>query len=386
MSTNKTLRRIGVCIHLRHLRITLSSVLCLLALSALQPFSPSALSSAPAQTQFNFTPPPDLRPAKKPISDKWTFTLLPVGLQKNPKIDYAIVTEMTNDGRKLPEPSIAAPVYYISHSVGQKNAGDAYGGMKDIPYEYLQERLITALASNGYRPVDPEHLDDNKIPTQVLFFAWGMHNKIEIPEYVLGLLMSGRLELVYNTPWYKENLQNKLDRAKTIGGQKFAKEYASVLAYSTGVGDIEDDSNYSDVTMRNFAERDDTTGMLVYAVSNDCYYLIVTAYDLEALAQNQKKLLWVTRISTISRGVNFKATLPIMINNASYYFGRETPPVMLLKRAYKRAEVTIGEASVVDYITGTAKPAATGTTTPASGEIPSERSEKPDNSKMPNSK
>jgi hypothetical protein len=52
-----------------------------------------------------------------------------------------------------------------------------------------------------------------------------------------------------------------------------------------------------------------------------------------------------------------------MIHNGAYFFGRETTPEVLRKRAYKRATVEIGDAEVIDYISGTAKPATTGTTT-----------------------
>jgi len=319
--------------------------------------------------------------AKHPTSDKWRFSLLPPGLSKNPQIDYAIVTEMTNAGRKLPAPSADAPVYYIAHSVGQRNIGDAYGGTKDIPYAALQAQLDSALASNGYRPVDPQHPDHT--PTQVLFFAWGMHNKIDPIPTEDASPDSSSDETDADTAAadrgaaddYPANdsettsagmdtspILNILSRAKTIGGKKFADEYANALADTIVAR--------ADYPLRTFAERDETTDMLVYAVSNDCYYLIVTAYDYEALRTGQKHplpLLWVTRISTISQGVNFNATLPIMINNGAYFFGRETSPEILRKRAYKTASVNIGEATVVEYITGTSgttapKPATTGTT------------------------
>jgi len=68
---------------------------------------PAQDAPAPAiQIDANaFKPPPDLKAVKKPVNDKWKFTLLPVGLHKNPQIDYAIMGELTNEGRKLPEPS-----------------------------------------------------------------------------------------------------------------------------------------------------------------------------------------------------------------------------------------------------------------------------------------
>ena len=271
---------------------------------------------------------PDIRPAKKPTSDKWAFSLLPVGLQKNPQVDFAIVTEMTDEGRKLPDPSYENPVYYVSHSIGQHDVGNAYGGTKPIQYAILKSKLDYALASNGYRPCDEAHP-----PTQVLFITWGMFNH-------------GRGGDI-------------LSRAKLIGGQKFADEFAQA---------VRDQREWSgslrgNGPLRDFEQRDDLTETLVYAIFEECYYLLVTALETDALARNERKVLWTTKISTIARGVSFQSTLPIMINNASYFFGRETNgPELLRKRAYKRADVTIGDATVVEYMTGTTSASGTAAT------------------------
>ena len=321
-----------------------------------------------------------IKAAQKPKSDKWAFSFLPVGLQKNPQVDYAIVTEMTDEGRKLPEPSFDHPVYYISHSMGQRDVGDAYGGTKPIPYAFLQKALNNSLASNGYRPSNPEHpeqVDPAHPPTQVLFFAWGMHNKIEQIDPSTddgsntsddgtgdgsgdgsgdsaGSSFAGSTSLAADT----SGIANLLSRAKIVGGQKFANEYAQALMEGGNA-------------MRIFSQRDDLTETLCYEVQNECYYLLVTAMDAEALARKERKVLWTTKISTIEQGVSFEATLPIMINNASYFFGRETNGAEIVrKRAYKNASVSIGEATVVEYISGSTFSSGTGAvskpaTTPA---------------------
>ena len=314
------------------------------------PFDGSGITAITEQLQQQLkrlAQPQHVTAATRPVSDAWTRTFLPVGLHSNPQVDYAIVTEMTDAGRGLSPPSFDKPVYYIAHSMGQQDVGDAYGFTKDIPYQQLQDKLTDALASNGYLPADPEHPDPGKIPTQVLFFAWGMHNKMDAA-FATPHAMSMEAHL------------NTLSRAKTVGGQKFADEYAAALAACI--------LDKSDFAMRSFANRDETTETLVYAISNECYYLIVTAYDLEALRKKQRNplpLLWVTRVSTVSRGISFERTLPIMVNNASYFFGRETPPEILRKRAYKNPKVEIDDPTVVEYIPAAAAPAASGTTTPA---------------------
>jgi len=313
--------------------------------------------------------PADLKAVKKPVSDKWTFGILPVGLQKNPKVDYAIFTDMTNAGRKLPEPSFATPVYYLPHSIDQRDTGDAYGIIKDIPYQKIRQTLNTALASNGYRPCDAEHP-----PTQIFFFAWGMLNKLDPSND-------------WSDMEVRDALKNCVVRAKIVGGQKFAVEVSQVLVETDYTAAQNSDGTYNGEKVylvieaaldahdfQKFSTDTDLTDTLCYAVFNDCYYMLVTSIDADTLENyGQRKTLWTTRITTVSQGLNFEMTLPIMINNASYYFGRETAvPEILLKRAYKRAEVNIGEATVVDYLTGAAtasgtnapppKPSTTGTT------------------------
>ena len=329
-----------------------------------------------SQTQPQITPPPlpqpktavnasqleqQLKAAKRPKSDKWKLSLLPVGLQKNPQIDYAIVTELTDAGRLLPEPSFEKPVYYFAHSVGQKDVGDAYGGTREIHYKYLEKQLNNSLASNGYRATTQE--DPNA--TQILFFSWGMHNRMLLSENMddegneMGGASSGG-DVSANT----DDIMNLLSRAKTVGGQKFANEFARALSEQIAWNGSTDYSQNG--PLRDFAERDENTEALVYEIFDDCYFMIVYSYDLEALRSNQKKLLWVTRISTTARGVSFEATLPIMINTGAYFFGRETNGVEILrKRAYKSATVEIGEATVIEFDPNAAKPKSTGAPKPA---------------------
>ena len=315
----------------------------------------------------------EIKAAKKPKSDKWSFSLLPVGLQKNPQVDYTFMTEMTDDGRKLPEPSVSKPVYYISHSMGQHDVGDPYGGTKEIKYQFLEKQLNTALASAGYQPADDQHP-----ATQLLIFFWGMHNKIEPVDDGTGDSSdtsdstddgSGDTSSIGGSGDYSVNsddIMNLLSRAKAIGGTKFANEFARALSDQMDWGGSPDPN--ANGPLRNFAQRDETTEALVDEIFNECYYVIVTSYDVDALKHNVKKPLWTTHITTGSQGISFEQTLPIMINQGAWFFGRETKvPEVVTKRAYKNATVEIGEPTVIEYMsTGTAaKPAPKPATKPA---------------------
>jgi hypothetical protein len=315
-----------------------------------------AFASAFAQT------PPDAQPraaqrqkaAQKPKSDKWSFSFLPGSLQKNPQIEFTIITEMTDEGRKLPAPNFAKPVYYISHAVGQRDVGDSYAGTKSVQYKYLEEQLNNALMSNGYRPADAGHA-----ATQVLFIAWGRHNRVvQSEDDEAGEDAGG--ERRYNVN--EQDIRNLLSRAKVVGGQKFADEFATALndhlAWTSNL--------QGRGPLRRFAERDDLTETLVEQIFDDCYYLLVSSFEVEALKHNEKKLLWHTKISTSARGLALEDTMSGMIGNGAYYLGREmSNPDIVRKRAYKKATVEIGEATVVEQYfsgeSGTSAPAASGT-------------------------
>ncbi|MDR1010296.1 MAG: hypothetical protein LBM04_04050 [Opitutaceae bacterium] len=322
------------------LRIIFALIACILIFPAL----PLRIEAQNAKTKRPHSKTKEATAAKKPKSEKWKFSFLPVGLQKNPQPEYVIITEMSDEGRKLPPPSFDKPVYYISHAIGQRDVGDSYGGTKTVEYNYLEEQLSRSLASNGYRPAG-----ETNAATQVLFIAWGMHNRVVEPEnsndgddehhYVVGY----------------EDINNLLSRARIVGGAKFADEFAAALsdqlAWTRNLR--------ARGPLRIFSERDDLTGSLVDQIFEDCYYLLVTALDFDALRHNERKVLWTTKISTTSRGINFMSTLPNMVELGSYYFGRETEvPDILRKRLMKKATVEIGEATVQEYIipSGTTPP------------------------------
>lgn len=306
----------------------------------------------------------ELKAAQKPKSDKWAFSFLPVGLQRNPQVDFTIITEMTADGKKLSPPSFETPVYYISHSVGQHDVGDSYGGTKPIHYKYLEDQLNRALASNGYRLAGADHP-----ATQVLFIAWGMHNRVVAAEDMDdgggegGGEGEGSDDAGDERHYVvdSEDIQNLLSRAKVVGGQKFADEFAGALSdqldWTTNLR--------AKGPLSRFAGRDDLTETLVEQIFDDCYYLLVTSFEVEALKRNEKKILWTTKISTTARGISFEATIPNMIENGAYYFGREmTVPDIVRKRASKKGTVEIGEATVQEYyMPGAAIPS--GTTSPS---------------------
>jgi len=267
-------------------------------------FAPSALSYIALLALFSFLLPASsfLFASQIPKSGKSHFSLLPAGLQRNPQTDFTIVTETTAEGRKLKPPTPDKPVYYITYSVGRRDVGDGCGGTKEIPFQKLENQCAAALAANNYRPADKQHS-----PTQIFFIVWGMHNKIEpLPRELRaanvdsGAFGASRLE--YTTT--RDDIRNLLSRAKTVGGQKFADEFARVLTEELAWpgGGLSAQGDRIDSPLRHFRERDERTGTLVDEIFEDCYYLSVTSYDIATLKRGDKKILWSTRISTVALG------------------------------------------------------------------------------------
>jgi hypothetical protein len=80
---------------------------------------------------------------------------------------------------------------------------------------------------------------------------------------------------------------------------------------------------------------------LIAEVEEDRYFVVLMAYDFDALWKHKKhKLLWVVRFSVRSRGTNFNEVLPAMVDQASDYFGRNSGG--LLRKPLPEGHVDIG--------------------------------------------
>jgi len=262
-------------------------------------------------------------PSDKKAS-KWVFSLLPRSFQTNPRVDLAVITEMTEDGKKIPPPTEEKPIYYFAQSAGFH--GEGHGAQDYPPMEVgkLEAQLQESIKGNHYLPASPGHP-----PTIVLFYVWGVHNRLDPEIKDIGNL-------------------NLLSRAQLVGGTKFAHELYQALeewdASGSPTRDIMD-------PMHRFIERDDLTRQLMEQIFYDCYYVVVSAYEGAALAQGQRKLLWRTKISTSSQGIGLKETMPALFAGGADFYGKEMPTAAVLdKQLHRGGHVEIGEAQVKEYI------------------------------------
>ena len=136
-------------------------LLLLLAMAADgQPVAPPSAASAPTA------------PARKADEPRFSFSILPKSLQKNPELEITMMGEVTAEGKKLPPVSPERPAYFALFSAGYHPMGDSYGDKTLLPDDI--ERVLTrSLAGNGYLPA--------KVPVRpslLVIYVWGSHNRV----------------------------------------------------------------------------------------------------------------------------------------------------------------------------------------------------------------
>lgn len=266
------------------------------------------------------------KPTNK-ASSTWVFSLLPKAFQKHPLLAISIITEMTDEGRKLKPPTPENPTYYYVFPSGYHEEGGAAAESK-ISEENLKKQVQTALAPSGYLPSTKEHP-----ATLVLFLIWGVHSKLPAYDPETG---DGGFDDVGH--------HNLLSRAALVGGAAFAKDLSKALSEQSMTGQA---GSFLDPVYR-FTNRDDLTRNLMEQVLDDCYYVVISAYDGAAVAHGERKLLWRTKISTPAQGVSLVETAPALVAGGESFFGRDmTGPAIIDKRISRVGKVETGQLKVI---------------------------------------
>ena len=285
----------------------------LLAAALMGPLSVSAFPSVKAPP-----PPPAPSQSSAPANgaewDSVPFSLLPLSLQRNPRVDLSVLTEMTPDGKKVTAATPSRPVYYIYHDSGLTQEGDIVAGEEPPAKEVLGQALQKALAVNGNLPATETHA-----PALIINFRWGSFNQLTFTQTGDDL-----------------ELQNLTERAALVGGMSFAVQM--MKAYTQG-----------NPMLDAFRLQSARTNWLVDRAMGNLYFIIASAYDIEAAQQGKMKLLWRTKMSTSSRGVLMSETIPTLAVSSGAFFGREMPVSRLNRPVVKDGKVEIGTPTVKGY-------------------------------------
>lgn len=291
--------------------------------SALWLFDPSIVT---AQTHAN-------RSSAEPRKSQtpYVFSLLPKAFQTRPVLAISVVTDLTVAGRSLKPPTAQEPVYYYDFPSGYHHEGHGASEQGNVSSEEIKKLFQAALASSNYLPFTKDHP-----PTLVLFFLWGVHSKLDKNDLETG--QGGFSDVRFH---------NLLSRAALVGGDQFAKELTKAIDQQSRSGGPS--SSILDPVYL-FTNRDDLTRNLMDQVLDDCYYVVISAYESAALARGERKLLWRTKMSTPAQGVSLVETTPALIASGRPFFGREmSEPSIVGKRINRDGKVEVGDLKFKGY-------------------------------------
>jgi len=162
-----------------------------------------------------------------------------------------------------------------------------------------------------------------------------------------------------------------LERAGLLGGAKFVREVADAMEqvdqkaglqrafvapeggdFMGSVGDMLPDPFDRLRTRSVEMER------LVDELFSSSYFVVASAYDYAAMAKGQRLLLWRTKMTVNSLGVNMAESVPPLIASAAPYFGKEMKdPVVVTKKLQRGGRVDVGTPVVVPEPAPPATPA-----------------------------
>jgi len=274
--------------------------------------------------------PAKAEPAKpKQTENEWVFSLLPKSLQLRPRAEFNFLSNLTPAGKTRPVPTPEQPAYYlIEPGVNRDTGVGAEHGLKTPPVAKRQQLLEQALAANSFRRADESHP-----PTLVILFHWGSSS------YQPG---EGESEM--------DRRRALMDRAMLIGGEKFAKEIAAVFEELDRIALLPPEFQVMVPNpIEKLINRSREMGRLVEEVFSSSYYVVASAFDHAEMAKGRGVVLWRTKMTVNSIGVNMLETVPPMIASSAPFLGTDmTEPVVRATRIERGGRVEIGTPTVVE--------------------------------------
>lgn len=233
------------------------------------------------------------------------------------ELDVITVTDATPAGRQFARASKDQPQYYVGLSLGFRDLGAAVGGIKEPPTNDVLRLVAGELAKQGYLPAT----EKSAPPSLVLAYTWGTLNA----------------DLDQPDPDFAARVRNRPQIVRFLGGRKVGL-----------------DNNFFDPLTApiNGLQTLDYDARKIHEISSeDFYIIIVSAYDLAALHQGKKQLLWMTRIAAPSLGFALADAMPSMLAIAGPHFGRETArPVWMSASEKFKPNVKLGELQLIEYL------------------------------------
>jgi hypothetical protein len=227
------------------------------------------------------------------------------------KVMVIVNVDLTDEGRKIARPTPEQPAYYVPVILGYHEGGKIIGGEQPPSRQEMLRQLGRALAKEGYvlQAVRPNA--NQTLPSLILAFEWGYLNP-DTSNFGLMDLTTGE------------------------GGTLNPGEVRTKSSLATGTADYNQAKMVTLVAGAGAAAQLATGGsagmlqsdwdMLREAVTEDRYFIIVSAFDFAASLKGEQKLLWRARMSTQRHGVWMDDVLPALVTVGAPVFGRKTIP------------------------------------------------------------
>jgi hypothetical protein len=223
--------------------------------------------------------------------------------------EVLVVSDVVDPKATGLRPTKEKPVYYIILGGAERTLGDPIGGEKMPKPDELKYEIARALHSQGF----------------LLTKVGGPRPQIAIL-YSYGTANLSSVDLDETDPSTGETTTSTIT---------FNRREIAAL-----VGALKADRH---LLMSSEADR------INEAARDNRLYLFLAAFDVDALAQKEKKIVWRTRISIDSRRNTLPEAMRVMLASAAPYFATETDLPKFIEDADRRkAEVIIGTPTVVD--------------------------------------
>lgn len=242
----------------------------------------------------------------------WYLFWVPKAFTPNPQLEMSAFTEFSPAGSKVTAATPQQPVYFVAQNQGYRPMGDIVAGDHSPGGADIERFLYRALAGQGYLPAN----DAAHPPGLVLVYFWGVHYNPDPEQRALFPELAERY---------------LLERAALVGGRRYAHDLSLQMSFGTSLADRSEKKDF----LRNQA-------------ASDLYYVVVSAYDFNALARNEHRLLWRTTLTVAAQGVSMRESLPPLILTGGEYFGRPMEETVALRRHVRRGTVTLGPLQVIE--------------------------------------
>ncbi|HWA25166.1 MAG TPA: hypothetical protein VG734_05775 [Lacunisphaera sp.] len=312
-------------------------------------------------------------PAAAPSTGRgngFKFSLLPKSLQRRPALDFHVITELTDAGRKVAPPSAAAPAYYIAQPGQFTQMGtNTSAGERPPDLAQLTRAMEKALANGGYLKAAP----GTPLPSIAVVFNYGSFARFSLQMYDMADDQLLAEAIPDSTPMVRTDerstdallkivLQDKaaredvLQRATLVGGEKFTRELARVFKEEAEIrlgNQALSELGFSEIDaagpFHRFFDGNSNLMMLVEDSFNDCYFVIASAFDYVAMKKGQRVLLWRTKMTVSASGVSMTESLPALVVSAGPYLGKDMADAITVSRRISReGKVELGELKIIE--------------------------------------